>query len=182
MVTILFRKRTTLRVLWAIAMLALPLFGAQQPKDGPLPAPMPVSIATAKKVFIANAPGYSLPASLGGPTRPYNEFYAAMKSWGRYELASAPTDADLILEISFANPTPHVNVGSTSDFLLKLVIVDPKTHAPLWRFLESFAPKGGYSHPKDTLSSNFDRSIADLVDDLRKLVGASAVVPNEPRR
>jgi hypothetical protein len=103
-----------------------------------------------------------------------------MKSWGRYELAPAPADADLILEISLANPIERG--GSASDFLLKLVIVDPKTHAPLWWFTESFATKGGYAHRKDTLTSNFDRSSADLVDDLGKLVGASAVVPPEPKR
>ena len=60
-------------------------FGAQQPvKDiTPLPAPVPVSIATAKKVCLFQTRREnSLPASLGGPTRPYNEFYLAMKSWG----------------------------------------------------------------------------------------------------
>ena len=185
-VRFLLRKRTTLCVLCAMGLLSDSLFGAQQPKDVALPAPVPVSIATAKKVFIANAPGDSLPASLGGPSGAYNEFYAAMKSWGHYELASAPADADLILEISFANPIMSVNVmstsggGSSSDLVLKLVIVDPKTHIPLWWFTESFALKGGFSHRKETLSSNFDRSIADLVDDVKKLVRAPAVVPNEP--
>jgi hypothetical protein len=186
-VRFLVRKWTTLCVFCAIGLLSPSLSGAQQPKEALL-APVPVSIATAKKVFIANAPGNSLGASLGGPYRPYNEFYAAMKSWGRYELASAPADADLILEICFANPITGVNVmstsggGSSSALLLKLVIVDPKTRIPLWWFTESFALKGGFSHRKETLSSNFDRSIADLVDDVRKLVGAPAVVPNEPRR
>lgn len=30
------------------------------------------------------------PQYSGGPDRLYNEFYAAMKSWGRYELVSTP--------------------------------------------------------------------------------------------
>jgi hypothetical protein len=177
-VRFLLRRRTTLCVLCSIGLLSHSLFGAQQPRDVATPAPVPVSIATAKKVFIANAPGDSLPASLGGPSGAYNEFYAAMKSWGHYELASAPADADLILEIRFASP--FVGVSVKSPLLLKLVIVDPKTHVPLWWFTESFALKGGFSHRKETLSSNFDRSIADLVDDVKKLVRAPAVVPNEP--
>jgi hypothetical protein len=187
-VRFLLRKRKTLCALCAIGLLSPSLFGAQQPKGMAPPAPVPVSIAAAKKVFIANAPGNSLSASLGGPARPYNEFYAAMKSWGRYELVSAPAEADLILEISFANAITDVSVmstsggGSSSALLLKLVIVDPKAHIPLWWFTESFVLKGGFSNRKETLSSNFDRSIADLVDDVRKLVGAPAVAPMEPRR
>ena len=170
-------QKRTLYTLCVIGLLSQALFGAQQPKDGALPAPVPASIAAAKKVFIANAPGDSLSASLGGPARPYNEFYAAMKSWGRYELVSTPADADLILEISFASP--FFGINAKSPLLLKLVIVDPKVHTPLWWFTESFELKGGFSHRKETLSGNFDHSIADLVDDVRKLVGAPAVVTNE---
>jgi hypothetical protein len=176
-VRFLLRKRTTLCVLCAIGLLSHSLFGAQQPKDVALPAPVPVPIATAKKVFIANAPGDSLPASLGGPSRTYNEFYAAMKSWGRYELVSAPADADLILEISFANPITGVNVmstsggGSSSALLLRLVIVDPKSHVTLWWFTESFAIPSGFSHRKETLNGNFVHSIGALVDDLKKSTG-----------
>ena len=39
------------------------------------PAPVPAQIASAKSIFIANAPGDSFPAPDGGPDRPYNEFY-----------------------------------------------------------------------------------------------------------
>jgi len=63
---------------------------------------------------------------------------------------------------------------------LKVVIVDPKTHVPLWWFTESFALKGGFSHRKETLDSNFHLAIAALVDDVRKLVEPSAK-PNESR-
>jgi hypothetical protein len=182
---LLICTRGILRVLCAIGLLSLPVLGAQQPKDAAPPAPVPTPIATAKKVFIANAPGDNLPASLGGPDRTYNEFYAAMKSWRRYELVANPAGADLIFEISFANPIVDVSVmstaggGSTSDRLLRLVIVDPKSHVPLWWFTESFAVKSGFSHRKETLDTNFDRSIAALVDDVRKLVGQSAVAADD---
>jgi len=131
----LIRKRATLCLLCLIALPSIPVSGTQQPKDSSPVAPLPTPIATAQKVFISNAPGDSLPTSLGGPARPYQEFYAAMKSWGHYQLLSSPADADLILEISFSHPIVGVNVmstsggGSTSALLLKLVIVDAKTLA-----------------------------------------------------
>jgi hypothetical protein len=80
---LLIWARGILRVLCAIGLLLPPLLGEQQAKDAAPPAPVPTPIATAKKVFIANAPGDNLPASLGGPDRTYNEFYAAIRSWRR---------------------------------------------------------------------------------------------------
>lgn len=66
---------------------------AQQSVHVP-PAPVPSLILTAKRVFIANGGGdeslFDWPQYSGGPDRLYNEFYAAMKSWGRYELVSTP--------------------------------------------------------------------------------------------
>ena len=177
---LLIQTRVTCRMYCAIALLALPVFGTTNSTDSSPAAPVPISIETAHKVFISNAPGDSVPDSLGGPAGPYNEFYEAIKSWGRYQLVSAPADADLVFEISFANPIVGVNVmstsggGSRSDLLLKVVIVDPKTHVPLWWFTESFALKGGFSHRKETLDSNFHRAIATLVDDVRKLVETPA--------
>src|SRR6516164_9206963 len=93
----LVRKRATLCLLCTIELLSIPVFGKQQPKESPI-APIPAAITTAQKVFVSNAPGDSLPASLGGPARPYHEFYAAIKSWGHYQLVSSPADADLIFE------------------------------------------------------------------------------------
>jgi len=183
---LLIRKRAVLCLLCATELLSIPVFGKQLPKDSSPIAPVPSPIATAQKVFVSNAPGDSLPASLGGPARPYHEFYAAIKSWGHYQLVSSPADADLIFEISFSNPIVGVNFmstsggGSRSALLLKLVIVDPKSNIPLWWFTESFGLESGLSHRKETLDSNFHVSIAALVDGIKKLVENSSAKPNDP--
>jgi hypothetical protein len=107
-------KRGILYVLFVISLLSLPLLSAEKPKDEVPPAPVPSPIAAAKKVFISNAPGNNLPAAFGGPDRTYNEFYAAMKGWGHYELVAAPSEADLILEISFTSSLSEVEGTSTT--------------------------------------------------------------------
>src|ERR1035438_3385747 len=92
--------------LWTVlAVILIPavLASAQQTKKGtPDSAPVPVQIAKAKSVFVSNA-GADVVGSpySGGVDRPYNQFYAEMKSWGRYELTPAPAGSDLIFELSF---------------------------------------------------------------------------------
>ena len=85
------------------------LCAAQQPKKVP-PAPVPPLILTAKKVFIANGGGdeslFDWPQYSGGSDRLYNEFYAAVESWGRYELVSTPGEADLVFEICLTSLQP----------------------------------------------------------------------------
>jgi hypothetical protein len=173
-------KRGILHVLFVIGLLSLPLLSEEKPKDAVPPAPVPSPIAAAKKVFISNAPGNNLPASFGGPDRTYNEFYAAMKGWGHYELVAAPSDADLILEISF---TSSLSVGGTSTSgcisthysEVRLVILDAKMHVPLWWFNEEFNPKMSFGHrPETAVDSAFSRSTATLMDDLKKLVSEPA--------
>jgi hypothetical protein len=132
--------RTIKSLAIAIAILGLvQMLNAQQPK-GPAPAPVPAQIAAAQKVFISNAGGASLETVIdetvfnGGPDRPYNEFYAAMKSWGRHELVSSPADADLVLEISWALTDTGLRLPVLGQ--LRLVVVDPKTHVTLWNITE----------------------------------------------
>jgi hypothetical protein len=68
---------------------------AQQPK-GPAPVPVPPQIAAAQKVFISNVGGESFETAIdqivlnGGPDRPYNEFYAAMKNWANLKSFHLP--------------------------------------------------------------------------------------------
>ena len=52
-------------------------------------APVPSLLLSAKKVFISNAGADSglFPHPFSGdPDRAYNEFYANVESWGRYQL------------------------------------------------------------------------------------------------
>ena len=182
MLTIRNAKRGILHVLFVIGLLSLPLLSADKPKDAMPPGPVPSPIAAAKKVFISNTPGSHLPTSFGGPDRTYNEFYAAMKSWGHYELVTAPSDADLILEISFTSSLSGVGGTSTSgcisynDSELRLVILDTKMHVPLWWFTEGVNPKVSFGHrPEMAVDSAFSRSTATLVDDLKKLVSEPAI-------
>ena len=182
---LLIRKQASLCLVCTIGLLSIGVFGKQQPKDSsPIP-PVPTPIATAQKIFVSNAPGEGFPTSLGGPARPYHEFYTAMNSWGRYQLVSSPAEADLILEISVSNPIVSVDVtrsaggGATKALFLKLVIVDPRSNIPLWWFTESFGPKSGFSHRKETLDSTFHASIAALVDDVRKLVEQPSAAPTK---
>ena len=174
-------KRGILHILFVIGLLSLPLLSEDKPKDAVPPAPVPSTIATARKVFISNAPGSNLPASFGGPDRAYNEFYAAMKGWGRYELVAAPSDADLIMEISFTRFLSGVSGTSASGPIsyteteLRLVILDAKMRVPLWWFNEAVEPKMSFGRRPETVDSAFNRSTATILYNLKKLVGEPAV-------
>ena len=142
---------------------------AQSTKDVPV-APVPAQITIAKKVFISNAgvDGISLAAfeRLGDTNRPYNQFYAAMKNWGRYEMVSAPSDADLVFEIRFS--APLTDAGDKATFYapqLGVTILDAKTHFILWTLAQ---PVGGALR-KSTFLKNLDQGMAKVMDDLKTL-------------
>src|SRR5260370_12479600 len=84
-------KLEMLCLVFMIALLAAPLLPAGEQKD-PALAPVPAQIQAAKKVFISNAGGELKDWFTGGPNRHYDEFYAAMKDSGHYQLVAAPAD------------------------------------------------------------------------------------------
>jgi hypothetical protein len=141
----------------AIAFVAVPLAEAQKIPGVP-PAPVPIQILTAKKIFIANGDSDPL---LGVPNFAYNEFYASLKSLGIYEFVQAPADADVVLEVRF-----EVVFPAQGYYVLRLAIIDPKTSLVLWRItehVESWAREA-------TGRKNFDEAMATLVSDLNKLI------------
>jgi hypothetical protein len=141
----------------------------------PAPAPIPSQIVAAKKAFISNASGESnLPAGVGDRT--YNQFYASMKSGGRFELVSAPTDADLVFEIRYEILFGPVNVnsgmgGSDKFPQLRLSVLDPKTHIILWAFSEPVVQVA----KKSTGMQNFQAAMDKLTGDIKALTAAPAV-------
>jgi len=175
-------SRTVKVGLWCLSLMlatvVIPPGRAQEQKEKEketAAAPLPAQITSGKKVFISNAPGDIDSAYSGGASRPYDQFYAAMKSWGRYELVGAPADADLVFEISFISPlgTTEVTNGSGASNKIpqiRLVVVDPKTHVPLWWFSE---PIGGALR-QATRDKNYDEAMTLIVNDVKKMAGQPA--------
>jgi len=140
-------------------------------------APLPSQILTAKKVFISNAGGdFGNYSWSGGPARAYNELYAAVKGWGRYELVAAPADADMVLQISYADPITSVGSGSSSNSAqFRIVLLDPKTRVALWSLVENASTGNG---TRKALDKNYGEAFGKLVEDLRSLTTQPALTAN----
>ena len=157
-------------VAFALAVLSGSFAQAHAAKEN-ASAPLPAQIISAKKVFIANAWQESNPNAAGysgGIDRTYNQFYSAMKSWGRYEIVDSPADCDLVFEIRFSE-SPAVEPK------FRLKILDPKTHIALWAFTEH-VELGGLQGHRD---KNFDQALGKVVDDVKNLVTQPAVNANK---
>lgn len=145
--------------------------GRQAPSTSGQPAPVPVQITSAQKVFIANG-GEDLTSEQyfkkdGDPNLAYDRFYAALKNSARFDLAPSPADADLVLEIRFE--APIVGFGNTASYALhfQLKILDAKTHFLLWAMV---SPVEG-AWRKSTFEKNFSTALDNLMKDLGDLAG-----------
>lgn len=137
----------------AAALTIVPSVAAKKPSEFGA-APIPVQVTTAKKVFVSYR---ERDADPGAPDLTYNEFYALIKDWGKYELVAAPSDADLVFEIRY--------MSGISDSQLCLSIVDPKMHIVLWPFVQHVQS----SSRETPRRKNFDDAMGDLITDLKRL-------------
>jgi hypothetical protein len=163
----------------AFAVVCVPVVGVRaQSQKELLPAPLPAQIYTARKVFVSNAGDETLGEYSGGPDRAYNQFYTALKGWGRYELVASPGDAELVFEISFRSRFLGEDVSgggkdipvsnrNHQDAQLRLKIVDLKTRVLLWTYIEHV--QGALL--KGNRDKNFDQAMAALVNDVRNVAG-----------
>jgi hypothetical protein len=149
-------------IISATALIKAPIAAAQGASE-PAPGPIPTPLLTSKRVFISNA-GSTIgkaPVNLA-----YNEFYTYMKSWGKYELVSAPADSDLIFEIHFvAAGTPFFGTHGEDAEQICLVMLDTKTRVVLWVVTEPVRGAGFESSAR----KNFDRAMTSLVGNVKKL-------------
>jgi hypothetical protein len=174
-------KATVFCMSLAVPGLLVSVLAAQQPNQMP-PAPVPAQILTAKKIFVANAgvdqPSYPEPVFSGGPDRAYNNFYAALKTWGRYELVGAPSGADLLFEIGLTARPGTAMRGATGydDARFQLAIRDPQTNAALWALHEQVEP----AILQGNRDKNFDQALARMVSDAKKLAAPSTAPASGP--
>jgi hypothetical protein len=135
------------------------------------PGPVPPAISAARRVFISNAgmDGISLAIfrRAADKDQPYNTFYAAMKSWGRYELVRDPSEADLVFEIRFVAPLTDADKLPTYAPQFHLTVMDAKSRFILWSLA---APVEGAIR-KATWYKNVDVGMADLMADLKAIAG-----------
>jgi hypothetical protein len=134
-------------------------------------APLPSQILTAKKVFISNAGGLlDLNIVSGDRRRDYNQFYAAIRAWGRYELVASPAEADLVLQIGIIYIPRQMSAETTPFPSFRLALLDPKTNISLWVLDEFLVDKPSLGLIlKKNRDKVFDQAIDRLVDDLKAL-------------
>jgi hypothetical protein len=167
--------------------LLLPLLTVACLRVAPPPSPPPspdviARVTSAKKIFLSNGGEEqqfvkNIP---GGPNEAYNELYASLKQWGRFQLVASPAQADLIFEIRGMERSAEVagNPGSPQGvtyFLafLNLSILDPSTKDSLyvitiWAGRDTTIPKGKIA---------FTRSIGTLTDRIKAVVSVPTQTP-----
>jgi hypothetical protein len=141
---------------------SIPMLMAQQQ---PMPsAPIPPQVLAAKRVFISNGgdDDWTIPHQIHAPNLTYDQFYADIKSWGKYELVSSPADADVVFEIRSYD-------ARQAGLQVHLSILDPKTHVTLWSITQEVEGASRIA----TIRKNFGEAMNALVEDLKKLVAGS---------
>lgn len=160
-------------LLFAVMLLTVPSLAQQSAP--PAAAPVPPAILSASRVFISNAGADAglFPSPFSDtPDRGYNQFYAALKNQGSYQLVKDPSQADLVLELHLSAPygpsDPSKQKGASDPLpMFRLVIYDAKTHYVLWAFTENI----DVAYLQKSHDHNFDVALAAVVRDFLTLAG-----------
>jgi hypothetical protein len=139
-------------------------------------APVPSQIVSAKRVFVANLTGNVMTGLSGGPDRSYNQFYAALKTWGKFKLTSMPADADLVLEIRMVILRRIPEDRPPNLTALRLTIRDPKTNVALWRLDQPIEPAVWEKNQE----KNYNLAMTALLNRLKALTEAPGTQAGGP--
>jgi hypothetical protein len=164
------------------ALCLLPLCGQERSSAAKgvnsLAAPVPAPLLDGKKAFISYELGdvTAFPSSYsGGPERAYNEFFAGIKAWGRFDVVMDPKDADLVFGIRFVDSpglaAPQIRVG----------ITDAQTHVDLWGFVEQVDPALLKKHRDAAFSAAVNLLVSDVQNLLTPGAAAAAKAPGKTR-
>ncbi len=137
------------------------------------PGPVPPAILSARRIFVSNAGADSglFPHPFSGDSdRGYDEFYAALRATGDYELVTNPAQADLVLELRLTAPygptNPDKENGAADPLpMFRLVVYDRPTHYVLWTLTEAV----GTAFKQETHDRNFDEAIVNLISAFQAL-------------
>jgi hypothetical protein len=151
---------------------ALANSNSQVPAQADTTAPVPSQIAAAHNIFLTN--DGSDPNFPGTSTESYNAVYAALQSWGHYQLVSTPAQADLIFQLRNVAPISsvtgtHGNVYSITSPAFQLTIVDPASNVALWT-ISSPVDLSGKAKER---SKWYAISVANLVSRVKVIAGQS---------
>lgn len=130
------------RLVLALCLFSLaPVLSAKTRKEIPH-APLPTAVINAHKVFLSNR---------GGSNLAFDAFYQVMKTWGKYQIAGSPDDAELIIELSYEvvhegtrvwsstntyDGTTQIHSRQIIDPQVILTIYDARTKNSLWSTID----------------------------------------------
>ena len=160
---------TLLFLLQQISFAATPFIQSPSPQTGPAPS-VPAQVISAQTVFLSNAGAdNNFPID---STEAYNNIYAALQSWGHYQLVPSPEQADVIFVLRDIAPTTIYDVyhGRPYSYVspaYRLTIVDPHTQVTLWTITSPVNLAGN----KKAVATWKQLSVTNLVSRLKVLDG-----------
>jgi hypothetical protein len=167
--SLLIKESQVKALIAAILCLAVPTCAFAKKKEVP-PAPLPGIVQQAKTVFLTNG---------GGSPIAFDELYAQMKQWSRFQLASSPEQADIVIELKYFVEDHGTHVWSSTntytnqtqvysaqvvDPQLVLSIYEPKSGSLLWSATDHRKlARLSSNRTKETINSA-DRLVRELQD------------------
>ena len=129
-------------------------------------APLPSALTSARRLFLGNAGDQDNADCL----RAYNDLYAALNAFGRYQLVGDPSAADLVLELhyEFSLGAGVNGASANTPRQFRTLLIEPKTHVVLWTLVE----RTNYAALERNRNKNLDEVVGVLATDLDQLLSA----------